>query len=200
MKNVLVCAVQTPYIRGGARSWSRTCATPGLARLPGGRGERPLPRLPTLRDRSSNPRLTSPRRHGELKKESRPRHPHQVPELAGQPPAQGAVAVPPAPRGLRPPRVAVLRVLRERRGPPGGGGDTAMDAAGLKKCRTRFAISRNVTSRLAQWSGLEAETLYPRRGTAATARKATATTPSRGRLSRWAGDLPGRSPGPAACA
>jgi glycosyltransferase involved in cell wall biosynthesis len=37
----------------------------------------------------------------------------------------------------------------------------AMDAAGLGECRARFAISRNVAGRLARFNGLEAETLYP---------------------------------------
>ena len=37
----------------------------------------------------------------------------------------------------------------------------AMDAAGLGECRERFAISRNVAGRLARWSGLDAEALYP---------------------------------------
>ena len=37
----------------------------------------------------------------------------------------------------------------------------AMDKAGLGECRERFAISRNVAGRLARWSGLEAEALYP---------------------------------------
>jgi glycosyltransferase involved in cell wall biosynthesis len=37
----------------------------------------------------------------------------------------------------------------------------AMDAAGLGECRARFAISRNVAGRLARFCGLEAETLYP---------------------------------------
>jgi glycosyltransferase involved in cell wall biosynthesis len=37
----------------------------------------------------------------------------------------------------------------------------AMDAAGLGECRERFAISRNVAGRLARWNHLEAEALYP---------------------------------------
>jgi len=37
----------------------------------------------------------------------------------------------------------------------------AMDAAGLGECRARFAISRNVAGRLSRFNGLEAEALYP---------------------------------------
>jgi glycosyltransferase involved in cell wall biosynthesis len=37
----------------------------------------------------------------------------------------------------------------------------AMDATGLGECRHRFAISRNVAGRLARFCGLEAEPLYP---------------------------------------
>jgi glycosyltransferase involved in cell wall biosynthesis len=37
----------------------------------------------------------------------------------------------------------------------------AMDAAGLGECRARFAISRNVAGRLSSFNGLEAEALYP---------------------------------------
>jgi glycosyltransferase involved in cell wall biosynthesis len=37
----------------------------------------------------------------------------------------------------------------------------AMDATGLGECRERFAISRNVAGRLARFNGLEAEALYP---------------------------------------
>jgi glycosyltransferase involved in cell wall biosynthesis len=37
----------------------------------------------------------------------------------------------------------------------------AMDAAGLGECQARFAISRNVAGRLARFNGLEAEVLYP---------------------------------------
>jgi glycosyltransferase involved in cell wall biosynthesis len=36
-----------------------------------------------------------------------------------------------------------------------------MDAAGLGECRSRFAISRNVAGRLARWNGLDAEAVYP---------------------------------------
>jgi glycosyltransferase involved in cell wall biosynthesis len=37
----------------------------------------------------------------------------------------------------------------------------AMDAAGLAECPARFAISKNVAGRLARFGGLEAEALYP---------------------------------------
>ena len=52
----------------------------------------------------------------------RPRDPHQVPELPRAPPAQGGLAVPPAPRGLRPLRHPYCSFTDSAGGPAGAGG------------------------------------------------------------------------------
>ena len=109
MKTVLVCAVQAPFITGGAEILvARAAGEPGAARLPRGRGRGALQVVPGLRDRAPGPGLAAARRDREQRHAGGPRDPHQVPELPGAPPAQGGLALPPAPRGLRPLRHAVL--------------------------------------------------------------------------------------------
>ena len=116
MKTVLVCAVQAPFITGGAEILVAGAARePRAARLPGGRGQRALQVVPGLGDRAAGAGLAPAGRDREQRHAGRPGDPHQVPELPGAPPAQGGLALPPAPRGLRPLRHALLLLPRHAR-------------------------------------------------------------------------------------
>ena len=91
MKTVLVCAAQAPVHHGRRRDPGlRAARQPGAARVPGGRGQRPLQVVPGLRARASGPGLAAARRDGEQRHLRRPRDPHEVPELPGPPSPQGA--------------------------------------------------------------------------------------------------------------
>ncbi len=97
MKTVLVCAVQAPFVTGGAeilvgelgRTWSAAASGSTWSRSPssGTRSPRwcarPSPGACSTSERQRRAR--------------RPRHPHQVPELPRAPSPQGGLALPPAP-------------------------------------------------------------------------------------------------------
>ena len=111
MKTVLVCGVQAPFITGGAEILvSELRANLERRGFRADVVERALQVVSRLRARAAGPGLAPPRRDGEQRHAGGPRDPHQVPELPRAPPAQGGVAVPPAPRGLRPLRHPVLLV------------------------------------------------------------------------------------------
>ena len=98
--------------------------------------------------------------HGRV---GRPRDPHQVPELprAGTP--QGRLALPPAPRGLRPLRHASTAPLgagpedARRRARRSGPWTTRRSAS----AGALFTISQNVADRLARYNGLRAHAALP---------------------------------------
>ena len=102
----------------------------------------------------------------------RPRHPHQVPELPRAPPAQGGVALPPAPRGLRPLRHRVLLLHRAPEDAPGARGHPRHGRAALSASAGASSRSR------ATW---------PTASPATTASPASRSTRPR---SSWAGTAP----------
>ena len=120
MKTVLVCAAQAPFVTGGAEILVRELAF-HLAR----RGFRvdvvalPFHAPPALRAGAPGARLAPPRAAGDERPRGRPRDPHEVPVLSRARPAQGRLALPPAPRGLRPLRHAARLLRRRPRGPAG---------------------------------------------------------------------------------
>ena len=162
MKNVLVCAVQTPYIRGGAEILVEDLRDRLAAR--GYRVDvvslpfRAYPPSEIVRQALAWRLLEVTESWGEKVDLVIPTkfpswlvsHPRKVPWLFHQ--HREAYDL----LGSRfcgfSESEEDLRVVAAIR---------AMDAAALGECRERFAISRNVAGRLARWSGLGAEALYP---------------------------------------
>mgnify|MGYP003694727963 CR=1 FL=1 len=165
MKTVLVCAAQAPFITGRRRDPGLRSCRHNLER----RGFRvdvanvPFKWYPVSGDRAPGPGLAPARRDREQRHAGGPRDPDQVPELPGAPPAQGGVALPPAPRGLRPLRHALLLVHATRpRTARCARRSRRMDTARARRsAATIFTISRNVADRLARYNGLPGTPLYP---------------------------------------
>ena len=154
MKSALVCAAQAPFVTGGAEILVRDLA----AKL-AGRGfkvdvvSRALPRLSAVRGRPPGARLAAARAARDGRPRARPRDPDEVPELPGAPPAQGGLALPPVPRGLRPLRDRTLaarsspaKIATLRRGRAGDGRRRRLASAGAS------SRSRERSDRLARWN------------------------------------------------
>ena len=140
MKTVLVCAVQAPFIAGGAEilvselraNLERRGFRVDVANVP----FKWYPVSELVRQALAWRLLDVTESNGTPR---RPRDPDQVPELPGAPSAQGGLAVPPAPRGLRPLRHAVLLLHATR--PEDQQVREAiqtMDTAALAECRAHL--------------------------------------------------------------